>query len=160
MLALKPGLFLHTVRCCFQRTGRIYYVMVCYNHHQASYHGISVVYRKEKAWFQGYVSSVQSECDCVYNYIYIQILFPNPLSKAVSLGQATSAPTLLKGGEGGVVLEYENGDRCKGDSTRWRSTLILSCDRQVPVVSVPTVLSLILCAREGSFPMRRLIVFI
>ena len=56
-----------------------------------------------------------------------------------------------------MVLEYENGDRCKGDGTRWRSTLILSCDRQVPVVSVPTVLNRILYVREGSFPMCRLI---
>lgn len=55
------------------------------------------------------------------------------LSKAVSLGEARSPPSILRNG-GGVVLDYTNGSICKGE-TRWTSTLVLTCDRDVARVS-------------------------
>ena len=54
-------------------------------------------------------------------------------SKPVSLGMATTPPALLRGGSG-VVLEYSNGSKCKGN-IRWKSTLILTCDPDAPIVS-------------------------
>ena len=53
-------------------------------------------------------------------------------SKPLSLGEAKSPPSLLRGG-GGVVLEYTNGSKCK-EGVRWSSSLILTCDKDVPIV--------------------------
>ena len=48
---------------------------------------------------------------------------------------AATPPAVLREG-GGVVLEYANGSTCKGEQ-KWKTVLVLSCDRDIPTVSIP-----------------------
>ena len=75
---------------------------------------------------------------CVRVNVYAFPSCPLSYSKPVNLGVATSPPTVLKLG-GGVVLEYSNGDVCKGQQ-KMKTTLILNCDKDTPIVSISLIL--------------------
>ena len=82
-------------------------------------------------------SVLSASCVYVYMYMYMHFL-PLSYSKPVNLGVANSPPTVLKLG-GGVVLEYSNGDVCKGQQ-KMKTTLILNCDKDTPIVSISLIL--------------------
>lgn len=78
----------------------------------------------------------------VYTFPSCPLSYPSA-SNPVNLGVANSPPTLLQLG-GGVVLEYSNGDICKGQQ-KMKTTLILNCDKDTPIVSILLYLYMYMC---------------